>query len=276
MLVHVICLVISSIGSSISFFSRTHLLFSLMETIDISITKQVVVSSPAAKSLPWVMVGTSLLNGIEFVELKKGDKGFTQWITGKKAFDTKVSKLIDEVIEIQHTASLTSMSGGDHTQSKSKFIHAKQMTAFKQLAERSSVSTVQVLLPAFDYEGKYVPEVETVMPLQFQPKIPKVPIKEDVLKWLFLRYKYIDAPEPRHADHAPLEKDTYWHKQKNKFVATLREGDAEKKYKVLNPKPSNSVASSSVAEEQEQQPIDNETLDSDNPFRRLLNALSDA
>ena len=194
--------------------------------------KQTVVSAPVPQRSPWVVNNLMAVDGIEMVELKRGDKQMQKWLIGKTTYNAKVSAVITELLELQRAASLLALGQdlGSTAAQKTQWRALAEAKALRKLAGSSNLKLVQVDLPSFTFNGNYVPSVATTMPLGIKEHSAIVPLKTAVLTWVYMRCQVMPQPETRHADKAPLEKGITWHKRKKRFVAKGVDG---LKYKTM-------------------------------------------
>jgi hypothetical protein len=176
-----------------------------MDSMSMNISTVTYISHPRGKS-PLIVDDVKTICGREFIELSRGHKGLQLWLTGSKCYSTKVSTLIGEMTKLQVDASKLALGqAGDAPlqDCKTKSKERSENKALKQLANRSNIETVDVLLPAFEHDDVRVLALHTQMPFSLvcgHCASALVPLQCDVLKWLFLRCEYLERPEKRKYD----------------------------------------------------------------------------
>ena len=194
------------------------------------IKKVTTVSSPVAGPV-WVVETKNTTSGIEFVELKRGDKSLQAWLTGKKEYNTKVSEVINDLITIQTDVSMAALGCyGNMPHNRAS------RAAYKALMQQSTTKVVAVTLPGFTCGSIDVPNIETEMPLDVEPTCGCLVLDAKIMDWVWLKCKSMDVPKTRKASQPPMQdKRAYFHKGKGKYVAYISPRDCHdgKKYKVI-------------------------------------------
>eukprot|EP00959_Pyramimonas_sp_CCMP1952_P378083 7919981-Pyramimonas_sp.AAC.1 len=99
------------------------------------------------------------------------------WLLRTKVYSTIASALIDELIELQSSASKGELGGGAETGDATQFRRKAGVSALKRLQEGHESSLVSVTLPSFKTPlGETVPDVKTVMPRNIAPSMAMIPL----------------------------------------------------------------------------------------------------
>ena len=134
--------------------------------LSLEISKTVSISAAAAKGKPWLGATMQTIDRTDFVELKKGDKEFTGWLTSCRAYSKRVSCVVDELRGMQIDASKTTLGYVDKSsESKSEYRQRLESKALRRLQDGSQSPFVAIVLPRIEYDGIEVNEVHTTMPL---------------------------------------------------------------------------------------------------------------
>eukprot|EP00959_Pyramimonas_sp_CCMP1952_P309902 6484925-Pyramimonas_sp.AAC.1 len=119
------------------------------------------------------------------------------WLLRTKVYSTIASSVIDELIELQSSASMSEL-GGDQKDDDSSFRRKASISAPKRLQEGHESSLVSVALLSFKTPcDETVPEVKTVVPLNVSPSIAMIALDPKVLQWVFTRAHAILPPNKR-------------------------------------------------------------------------------
>jgi len=170
----------------------------------IQIVEKTIVTSLTPTGYEWTINTIKMVHGKKLVELKKGDKAMTRWVTGKSNYSAQVSSIIQEIMDLQISASRALLGMHDGVEGISAYKKLAQTKALSQLMAQSSTELIEVELPSFtSCDGALVGMVRTHMPLDVRPQIAWVGLTPEVLWWFALKYLSTRAPEKRQAEHPP-------------------------------------------------------------------------
>ena len=176
-----------------------------MASDTIKIERHVSISHPAGGA-PWVLRDVRVVSGTEFIELRRGDHDFTQYLTSKRAYNKQVSVLITSLIELQVKASAVALGGDDESGGKSVYKTKQQMKALKTLQQGiPKDSLADVVLESFPCEGERVAAVSTKMPVNVQSQTAMVELRPDVIHWLVKKFATIPKEAARSYTKRPLD-----------------------------------------------------------------------
>ena len=212
------------------------------------------VGSPLEDGKVWHGATVRTVGDQEFVVFNKGDPCFTQWLTQKKSHATRVSALVGLLTDIQAEASSDAL-GHDRSLEGIKTAYRIRMEkiALQALAESSTQTIVDVVLPSFDVDGERVAAVHTKMPMDPNPVDAMVALDPDVLAYVYKRFGTTVAPPPRRkAQYPPVELDdgstAYYHKHKRTMVKRAKGPDGRYHFATLpRDSPVKTEASASAA-----------------------------
>ena len=170
-----------------------------MELVPIKFSSLCSISSPHPRFPAWSDVPVVSIAGVEFVECKVGCKKLTQWLSGSRAYNTKVTALIKVLEDMQVRASQEYL--GHHLPAQlSPYREKIMLKALKLLEERSPEAVVDITFEEIEFGGVRAPACAAKMPVRVAPTKAVVERRQDVLLWLFLKYHSMPSPTKRKAN----------------------------------------------------------------------------
>ena len=202
--------------------------------IPITIKKSITISSPLPEGFAWTGAKLVTMSGVEMIEVQKGDKEVSLWAIGARAYSTRVSAAIDDVMAHQVQSSKDFLGFEEPVVQKTSYKKNQERKALRKLVEVAGDTLVEVCLPSFvGEEDERVPAVTTRMPCSTKPSKVYMEAKEDVLFWFYKKINATPNPCKRKAEKPPIKNgdaSVYWHQTKNCYVEFALDNEGKKSY----------------------------------------------
>ena len=202
--------------------------------IPITIKKSITISSPLPEGFAWTGAKLVTMSGVEMIEVQKGDREVSLWAIGARAYSTRVSAAIDDVMAHQVQSSKDFLGFEEPVVQKTSYKKNQERKALRKLVEVAGDTLVEVCLPSFvGEEDERVPAVTTRMPCSTKPSKVYMEAKEDVLLWFYKKINATPNPCKRKAEKPPIKNgdaSVYWHQTKNCYVEFALDNEGKKSY----------------------------------------------
>ena len=202
--------------------------------IPITIKKSATISSPLPDSFAWTGAKLVTMSGVEMIEVQTGDTELSLWAIGARAYSTRVSAAIDDVMAHQVQSSKDFLGFEEPAVQKTTYKLQQERKALRKLVEVAGDTLVEVCLPSFvGEEDERVPAVTTKMPCSTKPSKVYMEAKEDVLLWFYKKINATPTPCKRKAEKPPIKNgdaSVYWHQTKNCYVEIGIDNEGKKSY----------------------------------------------
>ena len=202
--------------------------------IPITIKKSATISSPLPEGVAWAGAKLVTMSGVEMIEVQKGDTELSLWAIGARAYSTRVSAAIDDVMAHQVQSSKDFLGFEEPAVQKTSYKKWQERKALRKLVEVAGDTLVEVCLPSFvGEEDERVPAVTTKMPCSTKPSKVYMEAKEDVLLWFYKKINATPTPCKRKAEKPPIKNgdaSVYWHQFKNCYVEFGNDDEGKKSY----------------------------------------------
>lgn len=202
--------------------------------IPITIKKSATISSPLPEGVAWVDAKLVTMSGVEMIKVQKGDAELSLWAVGARAYSTRVSAAIDDVMAHQVQSSKDFLGFEEPAVQKTSYKKYQERKALRKLVEVAGDALIEVCLPSFvGEEGERVPAVTAKMPCNTKPSMVYMEAKEDVLLWFYKKINATPTPCKRKAEKPPIKNgdaSVYWHRHKNCYVEFGKDDEGKKSY----------------------------------------------
>lgn len=179
-----------------------------------------------------------VMGGHRFVNFDKGNRYIIKWLTGGTVPTRRVNAVEAELVALRNSACEAAISAAPVPITSSMYKLFNQRRSVKEQVNSRANDIVDVVLPAFSYDGKAVGPVATKMPMRVKGEL-QLQLEPAVLYWFWARCQSIELGAPRASPKTakfPPKEGIYYNKEKNGYVAK-READhvlgGSSKYKVF-------------------------------------------